>query len=282
MTPLVSVCVPTYNGERFLGDCLDSLLAQGLRDLEIVVGDDASSDASVEVAERRGDPRIRVVRFGARVGLAGNWNRTLAAATGKYVSLVGQDDRVEPFWAERLVDLLEAHPQADLAFGRRAFEFTDGRSRAALGDFFERVYPEILGEFYADLSSVIAPETMVEAAMRNCFEINLVGEPTFTMFRRDHVAVAEGFDCNMWQMVDWEFFTRFFADRPVLHCAETLGTYRIHATGASVDSAQQDRHAEEYDYLLGIVLRRFAERLAPDQAHRLRVRRDEVRAWLRR
>ncbi|MCB9885301.1 MAG: glycosyltransferase [Planctomycetes bacterium] len=270
--------MPTYNGGRYLGESLDSILQQGVRDLEIIVGDDASTDDSAAVAEARRDPRLRLLRFGERAGLAGNWSRTVAGARGRYVALVGQDDRVEPFWAERLVGLLEAHPQADLAFGRRSFVFTDEHSRSLLGDFFERVYPAILEPFYSSIGTVITPDEMVGAAMRNCFEINLVGEPSFVMFRRDHAAVRAGFDANMWQMVDWEYFTRFFVDRPILHCADRLGTYRIHAGGASVDSMQQRRHHEEYHYLLGVVLRRFAALLDHEQTARLQQRRQEIRS----
>jgi glycosyltransferase involved in cell wall biosynthesis len=255
--------VPTYNGARHLAESLDSILAQGMSDLEVIVGDDASTDDSVAVAEARRDPRLRVLRFDTRAGLAGNWSRTVAAARGRYVALVGQDDRLEPFWAERLTQLLESHPDAHLAFGRRSF--------------FERVYPAILEPFWSSVGTVISAGEMVTAAMRNCFEINLVGEPSFAMFRRDHPAVGAGFDANMWQMVDWEFFTRFFADGPILHCTDRLGIYRIHAAGASVDSAQQRRHHEEYHYLLGVVLERFAHRLDTEQTGQLVRRRQQLR-----
>ena len=277
MTPLVSVCVPTYNGARYLAACLDSLLDQSLKDLEILVGDDASTDDTLQVARSREDPRVRVFEFENRAGLARNWNRTLSQARGKYVSLVGQDDHVTQNWAERLVDLLEAHSEADLAFGRREFEVADEHSRRVVGDFFEQRYPAMLESFYRQIETVIPTDVMVAAAMEHRFEINLIGEPSFTMVRREHPATRAGFDVSMRQMLDWEFVTRFFADRPVLHCAEILGTYRIHAAAASIDNAPLSLHYREYDYFLGIVLGRFQVRLDPEQTHVLEQRREEVR-----
>ena len=276
VTPLVSICVPTYNGGRFLSSCLESLLDQSVGDLEILVGDDASTDDTLAVARSFDDPRLRVLAFAERAGMARNWNRTFCEARGNYVSLVGQDDLVTRHWAERLAQLLETHREADLAFGRREFDVADEHSREVVGEFFERDYPAMLQPFYDRIETVIPPDLMVDAAMQHGFEINLIGEPSFTMVRRECAATLAGFDVNMRQMIDWEFVTRFFADRPLLHCPEIIGTYRIHSAGSSIDNAPLSRHYHEYGYFLGVVLGRFRDRLRQDQTETLKNRRDEV------
>ncbi len=273
---LVSVCIPTYNGSRTLRRCLNSVLAQDA-DVEVVIGDDHSSDDTREIARSFQDPRVRMKEFPERLGMTRNWNRTIALARGDYVALVGQDDELEPFWARKLGGLLERHPEADLAFGRRRFCFEDEESRATVGDFFENRYPEMLAPFYEHVGEVIPPAQMLEEALRFSFEINLIGEPTFVLFRRDHPAVARGFDENMAQMVDWEFYTRFFRDRPLLHCPEILGTYHIHARASSIDNAPLSKHYREYGYFLDLIRERFASLLAEDQAKMLEARHVEVR-----
>jgi glycosyltransferase involved in cell wall biosynthesis len=274
------VFIPAYNGGGYLRRCLESVLAQDA-DLEVVIGDDASTDDTLEVARSVADPRVQVHAFPERAGLAGNWNRTLALARGEYVILVGQDDRVDPGWARRLLGALEDHPEADLAFCRRRFEFEDEESRAVVGDFFENRYPPMLAPFYDRIGEVIEPRTMVEEAMRYCFEINLLGEPTFVMLRRDCEAVRRGFDAEMSQMIDWEFFTRCFTDRPILHVPEVLGTYHIHARASSIDNAPLSRHYREYDHLIEVVRRRFAGVLREDEVARLDVRQVEVKELAR-
>lgn len=275
-TPLVSVCVPTYNGAEFMQICIDSLLDQHLRDLEVVVSDDGSRDDTLEIVRRRGDPRVRILPTTTRAGMAGNWNRSLAGARGKYVALVAQDDFVAPQWGERLVELLESHPEADLAFSRRDFGISDEHTRQVVGDFFEHKYPTMMQPFYARIGTVIPPEVMIDAAMQHGFTLNLIGEPSFTMVRRDHPATREGYHLGMRQMLDWEFAIRFFADKPILHCAESLGTYRIHAAGASVDHAAQSRQYQEYKHLLDSVLSRLHSRLTAAQTCTLTDRRAEI------
>jgi glycosyltransferase involved in cell wall biosynthesis len=279
----LTFCVPTWNGAHFLPTTLRALLGVRGTEVDVVVGDDASEDGSADVAWRvaseLGDRRVTVHAFRERLGLAGNWNRVLRLARGDFVCLFGQDDRCRPDFAEKLVGLLQRHRDCALAFGRREFELADEESYRGVGDFFERRYPQMLAPFEARLRAVgeaIPAPVMIEEAMRFGFEINLIGEPSFCIVRRDHPAVAQGFDERMHQMVDWEFFTRFFADGPIARCHDVVGTYHIHARGSSLANARLARHYHEYVYLIGVTLARFARRLAPEQVRALEERRLEV------
>ncbi len=92
--PKVSVLVPVYNGEKYLAECLDSVLAQDFANMEILIADDGSTDGSRELirhyAEK--DSRIRWWRNPANLGLAGNFNACLRAARNDYIKYVLQDD----------------------------------------------------------------------------------------------------------------------------------------------------------------------------------------------
>ncbi|HTF89699.1 MAG TPA: glycosyltransferase [Planctomycetota bacterium] len=268
--PLVSVCVPTYNGAEFLDACLDSVLGQELSDIEVLIGDDRSIDDTLAIARRRSDPRLRILPFHERAGMARNWSRTLLEARGKYVALVAQDDLLAPAWGVRLAGLLEDHPEASFAFGHRAFGMTDERSRAIVGHFFESSYPAQLERFYARIGTVVSPATMVEMAMEHRFELNLTGEPSFNLLRRDHAAIREGYHSELRQMLDWEFATRFFADAPILHCPEVLGTYRIHVAGSTVGNSALTTQYGDYARLIDLVLQRFAGLLSRTHVEALR------------
>lgn len=253
-TPLLSICVPTYQGAEHFGECLDGLLGQNLKDLELLVGDDQSKDDTLAIARRRGDPRLRILPFTTRAGMSRNWTRTMAAARGKYVACVAQDDLFLPQWGERLVGLLESHPEAGLAFARRKFGITDEKTRAAIGQFFEVDYPAMLERFYARIESVVPPEAMIAAAMEHNFTVNLTSEPSFMMMRRDHPVTRAGYHPHMKQLLDWEFATRFFLAGPILYCAEELGTYRLHASGSSVGNSAELMQRRDYHLLLDAVL----------------------------
>jgi glycosyltransferase involved in cell wall biosynthesis len=276
----LSICVPTWNGAAHLRASLASLLAQTVDDFEIVVGDDASDDRTCAIVREIGDCRVRLHAFPDRQGLARNWNRTLRLARGEYVAVVGQDDAWSPDWAASLLALLDAHPEADLAFCRRRIELVDEESRRRVGDFFTDTYPRVMQPFWDAIGEVIPPAQMLDHACRHRFELNLIGEPSFVMFRRDSPAVDGGYDEALPQLLDWEFCTRFFVDRPILHCARELGTYRLHGSAASIDNASRSYYPE-VDHLLGIVLRRFDAHFSDQQRSWIVARREELRARAR-
>jgi len=112
MSPHVSVGLPVRNGERFLGRQLESLLAQDFQDLEIVISDNASTDATEEICRRfaAADPRIRYHRSEENHGLAWNHNRTFELARAPYFKWAGYDDEHEPAYVSKTLSVLEADP----------------------------------------------------------------------------------------------------------------------------------------------------------------------------
>lgn len=116
--PAISVIVPVYNMEKYVEQALDSLLSQTLRNLEIVVVNDGSSDGSADIVERyaRKDDRI-IVLHQKNAGLSGARNAGLTMASGRYVAFLDPDDWAEPEMYETLYDAAAAD-DCDYAFGR--------------------------------------------------------------------------------------------------------------------------------------------------------------------
>lgn len=113
MTPRVTVLLPVRNGALYVGDAVRSLLGQSLRDIEILVLDDGSTDGSAAVATAFGDARVRVIASQA-MGLARQLNRGLEEARGAFVARMDADDLAEPERLSCQVDFLEAHPHVAL------------------------------------------------------------------------------------------------------------------------------------------------------------------------
>jgi glycosyltransferase involved in cell wall biosynthesis len=104
--PLVTVLVAVANGERYVRQAVDSVLRQGMTDLELLVVDDASTDATPEILEAVEDERLRVFRHEERRGLAGSLNRGLDEARGRYLARMDADDVALPQWLTRSLELL--------------------------------------------------------------------------------------------------------------------------------------------------------------------------------
>jgi glycosyltransferase involved in cell wall biosynthesis len=107
--PLISIIVANYNGAAFLGDALKSACAQTLPNLEIIVSDDASTDASIAVVRRimEDDDRIRLISSDIRRGPGAARNRAVAAARGEWIAIMDSDDIVHPARLKTLIDLAE-------------------------------------------------------------------------------------------------------------------------------------------------------------------------------
>src|SRR3712207_1908731 len=112
--PLVSVVIPCYNQAHFLGEAIESVLAQSYPNVEIIVVDDGSTDATSEVA--RSYPKVRLVRQ-ENQGLSGARNAGLARSEGEYVVFLDADDRLLPEALETGVEYLEARPECAFVSG---------------------------------------------------------------------------------------------------------------------------------------------------------------------
>ncbi len=138
MSPLVSIIIPTFGRPQYLREAIDTALAQTYHNLEVLVFDNGTMDATLQVAEQatRRDARFRFQRNKRNLGMSANFNALADAARGEFVVAIGDDDRLLPEFVARLVAVME--PGVRGAFsnqylidssGRRLDERTEAHSR---------------------------------------------------------------------------------------------------------------------------------------------------------
>jgi glycosyltransferase involved in cell wall biosynthesis len=127
--PLVTIGVPVYNGERFLAQCLDSLLSQTLRDFILLISDNASTDGTAEICKRyvESDSRLRYHRNHTNVGMYGNINFVLRSVRTRYVKLANADDFWTPTMLNDAVEAMESDPSLVLCYPRAVLVDQVGR-----------------------------------------------------------------------------------------------------------------------------------------------------------
>jgi succinoglycan biosynthesis protein ExoO len=113
MNPVVSVIIPAYNTEAYIGRAIESALKQTLSNLEVVVVDDCSTDETVAVVQSFIDDRLILLQNPQNLGAGGARNRALQAARGKWIAVLDSDDWYAPERLEKLVAYAEAN-DADL------------------------------------------------------------------------------------------------------------------------------------------------------------------------
>lgn len=116
--PHVSIGIPVYNGENYLREALDSLLAQTYADFEIVLSDNASTDSTRNICESFAmrDLRIRYFRSEENLGAARNYNRVFELAQGDYFKWAAHDDLCSPELLEECVKVLDRDPSVVLCY----------------------------------------------------------------------------------------------------------------------------------------------------------------------
>ena len=135
MWPKVTVAIVNWNGERFLDRCLSALLAQTVTPHEIILADNGSSDASLDIVRRY--PSVRVLELNENLGFARGNNMAIqaAAAESEWIALLNPDAFPELHWLEALLSAAREHPEFDV-FGSKLVNATDPSVLDGAGDAY--------------------------------------------------------------------------------------------------------------------------------------------------
>ncbi len=107
--PKVTVFIPAYNREKYIGDAIESILAQTFTNFEILLIDDGSKDRTIEIMRSYQDPRVRIIRNEHNLGIPKTRNKGIEQARGEFIAMLDSDDRAFPTRLEKQVSFLDAH-----------------------------------------------------------------------------------------------------------------------------------------------------------------------------
>lgn len=127
MNPLVSVIMPSYNAELYIGQAIESILCQTYGNWELIIIEDASTDRSMDVIRSYEDTRIKVCCNGHNIGIAASTNIGINECRGKYIALLDDDDIAEEKRLELQVNYLERHLEIDILGGRTTYIDSQGK-----------------------------------------------------------------------------------------------------------------------------------------------------------
>lgn len=228
---LVSVCIPTYQGAAYLGQAIDSVLAQTLGDFELLVVDNHSTDGTEELVARYTDPRLRFLRNERNLGAEANWNRCLAEARGTYIKLLPHDDLLAPDCLRQQVAALEADREGRLALAFCARTVMDGAGRPLM----VRGYRRAGGD-----GPVPGPQLRRQCLRRGT---NLLGEPGAVLFRRSLAQRVGGFDGEIGYVIDLDYWFRLLQHGDAWYSAAPLASFRVTAGSWSAQVGRKQGEA---------------------------------------
>ncbi|MBI5429525.1 MAG: glycosyltransferase [Nitrosomonadales bacterium] len=213
--PLVSVCIPVYNGEKYIAETIQSVLAQTYSKIEILVQDNASTDATVSILRElaANNSRICIERNGQNCGMSANWNRVINRARGDYIMLLSADDLLKEAF---VATCLETFLQQDVDVVTTNHLYLSGGR---------------LSRRKTSLASGVRQDYCHLILLLNPFSIN------FTLFTRD-VVNRMRIDGNLFSTAyytcDYDLWIRLaLTNSKISYMDKPLGVYRVHGENLS-------------------------------------------------
>lgn len=216
--PLVSICIPVYNCERYIAKAIESVLSQTYWDYQLIILNNCSTDGTANIIQQYNDHRIRVINNETNIGAAGNWNLALSEAKSKYIKILCADDILYPTCLERQVYIMEHQANKDVVL------VSCGR------DIINEQGTRIMSRVYSGgrIQGNVAVKRTVRAGT------NIFGEPVAVLLRSEAISGIGTFDWSMQYVIDLHFWCRILTRGDAYIIPEALCAFRISAASWSV------------------------------------------------
>ena len=240
----ITVIVPVYNSERWVKDCIDSVLSQTCRPLEIIVVNDGSTDGSLRILESFGDRLVILTQPNSGAAVARN--RAADIAKGNWLAFIDSDDVWDGDKLERQMAVLEMHPEAVGVYCNKRFIDASGKVIKE-SDACETYWPS--GQAFLPL---LISRTV------NGFS------PSQAIVKRVNYLDVGGFPEVQRHAEDWSLWLKLALTDPILYMVDPLVSYRRHPNSVSRDgNGDYGRLESRYRTLLeieGVLERRLDAR----------------------
>jgi glycosyltransferase involved in cell wall biosynthesis len=216
---LVSVCLPVYNGARYLAESIESVLAQTHTNLELLIADDGSTDDTADLCMKyaQRDKRIKFWRNETNLGLFANYNRCMESARGTFIKPFAQDDILHNEMLAKAVEVFQFNQDVSLiSVGRRWIDET--------GADISRQVTSPRATKYVPPDRPIPGSVVIRKALSPV--TNFIGEPVSVIFRAD--AKGTGFDEDLSHIGDLEYWLRLLKQGSFYFKSDVLCSYRSH------------------------------------------------------
>lgn len=246
MHPLVSVCIPVFNGAPFIARAIESVLAQTFTAFELVVLNNASTDATAEIVAGYGrDHRLRVIHNPVNIGVIGNFNKALTIAQGAYLKILCADDYLYAECLAKQVAVFEDPQNTGVVMVCCSRDIVDEDGVKWL----RRGFPGQAGRLRGGV-----------AIRRNARSgANLLGEPSSVLLRTEAVRETGFFNAQFSLCVDLDYWSRLLLRGDLYMIPESLCGFRISRKSWSMSVSR----SQISDYLS------FLDHLAQDKRYGL-------------
>ena len=261
LSPLVTICIPTYNGGKFLPEALNSVLCQTYSNIEIIISDDNSNDDTVDIAnlfKQESSFKLSIFKH-SRYGMSQNWNFCLSQAKGKYIKFLFQDDILEPTCIEEMVFLAEQDKEIGLVFSPRQL-FSCDKDINNNASYLQNHESKDIHKAWSKLQTIQSGQQLLQNS--NIFDnpINKIGEPSIVLIKKEVFDKVGLFNTELCQLVDLEMWLRIMSQYKIGFINKVLSRFRIH-------SQQQTRRNSELKDAISLDYQKLFHTIANDNRY---------------
>ncbi|NEP80714.1 MAG: glycosyltransferase, partial [Okeania sp. SIO3B3] len=246
--PLVSICIPTYNGENFIRAAINSALSQTYSNLEIIISDDNSTDKTLEIAKslKSENPQIefRIICH-QNYGLVGNLNFCISQARGKYIKFLFQDDLLEKSCIEELVKIAEQDSEIGLIFSRRRVILEPGAENNYTCVAAYRGTQD-LHKDWSNLKNIQSGKDLLLDPNLMKYRLNKIGEPTTVLIPKTVFEKIGLFDSSLTQVLDIDMWFRIMGNYKIGFVDKSLSQLRIHPRQQTQLNLTSGKNPQDY------------------------------------
>ncbi|GGG53138.1 glycosyltransferase family 2 protein [Bizionia arctica] len=245
--PLVSICIPTYNGAKFIAEAMQSAIDQDYLNIEIIVSDDASKDDTLKIIEGfKSQTSIPIKVYPHHPnGIGANWNHSIKKASGEYIKFLFQDDVLMPNCISSMIEVMENNPKLGMVASKREFIVDMDFLSDRIKKWIEKYSNLQKGLKFKTVNDIqIINHTLFRSKEFLQSPLNKIGEPCVVMFKKITLEKLGYYREDLKQILDYEFCYRLLKTQEIAIINEPLVKFRLHSNQAT----NVNRHSGTNDY----------------------------------
>ncbi len=261
---LISVCIPTFNGARYLRETLASVADQTYKNIELIISDDNSTDETLAIAESfKSEAAFPVIIYNhSPGGIGANWNNCILHSNGKYIKFIFQDDFMEPSCIEEMLFAIEQSNEKICVCKRNIivdgnYQNNDDLKRwlSVFGDLQKNISIHERNNYKIITKSIFSDKRFLEQPY------NKIGEPIVGLIDRIVFEKTGLYNTSGKQFIDYEFWYRALKNFDFVFLEKHLVNFRVHFLQAT--RVNERSKLNEFPLYLNFVEKNLKEMLDP-------------------
>ena len=227
--PLVSICIPTCNGKRYIDQCISSAMNQSYNNIEIIISDDQSTDDTLNIANvllEKTTLNYKIIINNSTGFVADNWNNAIKQASGKYIKMLFQDDYLYSNCIEKMVELVNNHKDLGLIFSLRDPIYEK--------HIMKNPETKLTIDFISNQKTYLGDVSIIQEGInliKNKYLLsgsNIIGEPSNVLINKNVFNEIGYFNPKILQLIDLEMWYRILLNYKIGFINKSLSGFRIH------------------------------------------------------